>query len=79
MLMCCVSLVTVSHYMKYSYLLTDEWANSLFVYRCLYLMGIVHRKVFELFMGFSSMEANFIACGQSYTPAKKSTDGKTAD
>jgi len=43
----------------------------------------VHVKVVTMFIGFTAMESNFIACGQSYQPEKKSTkkdkNGKTVE
>jgi hypothetical protein len=42
-----------------------------FLLRALYLIAAINIKVLTLFVGFTSMETNFIASGQGYKPATK--------
>jgi len=65
------------HFVNYEHLLTEEWATSWLPYRFGYIIAAVHIKAFVMFAGMAAMEANFIACGQGYTPAK--LDEKTKE
>ena len=56
---------------NWGYLLTQEWADMPLLLRALYLIAAINIKVLTLFCGFTSMESNFIASGQGYTPATK--------
>ena len=63
MLCCLISIVVLTGNISYDHLLTEEWANGNLLYRASYLIAAVNIKVFTMFMGFSAMEAHFIACG----------------
>ena len=76
MLCCLISIVVLTGNISYDHLLTEEWANGNLLYRASYLIAAVNIKVLIMFMGFSAMESNFIACGQSYCPAKKNEKGE---
>ena len=75
-LFCTVCLLVMTPYVKYDHLLTEEWATSPLPYRFGYIIAAVHIKAAVMFVGMSAMEANFIACGQGYTPAKKDADNQ---
>ena len=64
-----VLMILVSLNFSFDYLLTPEWSALPFWQRAGYLVGAIHFKVYILFIGFVSMECNFIACGQGYTPS----------
>ena len=78
MVMCLVLVVILTGQVKSAYLFTEEWVQSNFAYKVVYLFFVVQTKIVSCYAGFSSMEANFIACGQSYKPAHevKDKDGK---
>ena len=69
MLLCMVALIIISMNVKKEDLLTEWWASSSFVYKVAYMIAVMHIKVVTCYLGFTAMEANFIACGQSYKPA----------
>ena len=75
-LFCTVCLLFLTKFVKYEHLLTEEWATSLLPYRFGYIIAAVHIKALVMFTGMSAMEANFIACGQGYTPAKRDEKGE---
>ena len=70
-----VLMILVSLNFSFDFLLTEQWSALPFYQRAGYLVGAIHFKVYILFIGFVSMEANFIACGQGYSPAGKNKDG----
>ena len=74
-LICTACLLILTLFVKYEHLLTEEWATSPLPYRFGYIIAAVHIKAFVMFTGMSAMEANFIACGQGYTPAKYDEKG----
>ena len=51
-------------------LLTKEYDEANFAYKVILLIAAVHLKAISCYIGFTAMEANFIACGQSYKPAQ---------
>ena len=69
MLFFVVMVVVLNANFNKSFLLTEEWAYSYsFWGRSWYLIGCFFVKTISLVSGFISMEANFIACGQGYSP-----------
>ena len=61
---------------SHSHLLTEEWAVKTNLFRrSNYLIGCFFNKTITLVIGFMSMEANFIACGQGYSPDYTGKDG----
>ena len=72
---CLITMIILLSTVNYEYLLTDEWANSPFWFRLVYLIGTSFLKVYTYFVGFVAMECFFIACGQGYKPEKKLADG----
>ena len=79
LLLCLVCLLVIVHFVNYDHLLTEEWATSPLPYRFGYIIAAVHIKAFIMFVGMSAMEANFIACGQGYTPAKLNEKGEVIE
>jgi hypothetical protein len=53
---------------SFDFLLTAQWAEKPLLMRALYLIIVVNIKVLTMFIGFLSMESNFIATGQGYRP-----------
>ena len=78
-ILCTVILLVIMEFINYDHLLTEEWATSPLPYRFGYIIGAVHIKAFVMFAGMSAMEANFIACGQGYTPAKLNDKGEVVE
>lgn len=74
MLLCLLALVVLSQLVSPRDLLTDEWASKNLGFRAAHMVAALHLKIISCYVGFSSMEANFIACGQSYKPAHEITD-----
>ena len=68
--------VVLSANFNKSFLLTQEWAiQYTFLQKSWYLIGCFFVKTISLVTGFISMEANFIACGQGYSPASVDEKG----
>ena len=63
MLLCLVALISLSNVVKERDLLTEEYVMASFPRKVLLMIAVCHLKVFSCYTGFSSMEANFIACG----------------
>ena len=74
-LICLILMVVLGLFFNYEHMLTETWANYTLPGRIAYLLMTNFYKVFTCFVGFVAMECNFIACGQSYSPAKKMPDG----
>ena len=60
---CAALLVIMTLSFPKPYLMTDEFTNEPFWYRCFFMMGVALIKFVTLVLGFSAMECNFIACG----------------
>ena len=80
-LACLVAFIILASNVSYKQLLTEEYAQASFAYKAVMLVAAVHLKVVSCYIGFTAMEANFIACGQSYRPAStvKDKDGKVVE
>ena len=78
-LICTACLLILAKFVNYEHLLTEEWATSPLPYRFGYIIAAVHIKAFVMFTGMSAMEANFIACGQGYSPAKRDENGEITE
>ena len=69
MLGCLVAFIAIANAVNQRDLLTEEYAAASYPYKVILLIAVCHLKVVSCYIGFTSMEANFIACGQSYKPA----------